>query len=66
MQNPDSTPVTVSRRLQASGRNGALAALFALFLDLLWRVAAAPAGVPSIPETVVTAVARLTPTAIFG
>jgi DMSO/TMAO reductase YedYZ molybdopterin-dependent catalytic subunit len=35
-------------------------------LDLLWRVTLAPAGVPSIPETVVAAVARLTPTAIFG
>jgi DMSO/TMAO reductase YedYZ molybdopterin-dependent catalytic subunit len=37
-----------------------------LFLDLLWRVTLAPAGAPSIPEGVVTAVARLTPTAIFG
>ncbi|MBA3450907.1 MAG: hypothetical protein H0T18_06830 [Chloroflexia bacterium] len=55
-----------SRRLRLGGRNGALAALLALFVDLLWRVVVAPAGVPSIPETVVTAVARLTPTALFG
>ena len=37
-----------------------------LFLDLLWRVTLAPTGVQSIPESVVAAVARLTPTAIFG
>jgi DMSO/TMAO reductase YedYZ molybdopterin-dependent catalytic subunit len=43
-----------------------LAALLALFLDLLWRATIAPAGVPSIPETVVAAIARLTPTSIFG
>ncbi len=58
-----SRSVTRSKR---DGRNGALAALVVLFLDLLWRVTLAPAGVPSIPEAVVTAVARLTPTAIFG
>ena len=43
-----------------------LAALLALFLDLLWRATIAPAGVPSLPESVVAAVARLTPTSIFG
>ena len=32
----------------------------------LWRVALAPTGAQSIPESVVAAVARLTPTAIFG
>src|SRR5918995_1160559 len=53
-------------RSSSDGRGGALAALLVLFLDLLWRVTLAPTGVPSIPETVVTAVARLTPTAIFG
>ena len=53
-------------RARVYGRSGALAALLVLFLDLLWRVVAAPTGVVSIPETVVGAVARLTPTAIFG
>jgi len=53
-------------RARFYGRSGALAALLALFLDLLWRATIAPAGVPSIPETVVAAVARLTPTALFG
>lgn len=48
------------------GSAGALAALLALFLDLLWRSTVAPAGLPAIPELVVTAVARLTPTALFG
>jgi DMSO/TMAO reductase YedYZ molybdopterin-dependent catalytic subunit len=55
-----------THRTSDSGRSGALAALLVLFLDLLWRVVAAPTGVVSIPETVVAAVARLTPTAIFG
>src|SRR5918994_5751393 len=53
-------------RTSSDGRGGALAALLVLFLDLLWRVTLAPTGVQSIPESVVTAVARLTPTAIFG
>ena len=48
------------------GRGGALAALLALFLDLLWRATIAPPGVPSMPESVVAAVARLTPTSLFG
>jgi DMSO/TMAO reductase YedYZ molybdopterin-dependent catalytic subunit len=47
-------------------RIGAIAALLALFLDLLWRATIAPTGVASIPETVVAAVARLTPTVLFG
>ena len=55
-----------SNRAASDGRNGALAALLVLFLDLLWRVTAAPTGVQSIPESVVAAVARLTPTAVFG
>src|SRR5215216_7599112 len=55
-----------SNRAASDGRSGALAALLALFLDLLWRVALAPTGVQSIPEAVVAAVARLTPTAVFG
>ena len=50
----------------SDGRIGALAALVVLFLDLLWRVTLAPTGTPSFPESVVAAVARLTPTAIFG
>src|SRR5918997_6329877 len=53
-------------RTTSDGRAGALAALLVLFLDLLWRVTLAPAGAQSIPESVVAAVARLTPTAIFG
>jgi DMSO/TMAO reductase YedYZ molybdopterin-dependent catalytic subunit len=59
-------PHPVSQRARAYGRAGALAALLALFLDLLWRALAAPAGVPSLPESVVAAVARLTPTSLFG
>jgi DMSO/TMAO reductase YedYZ molybdopterin-dependent catalytic subunit len=55
-----------SNRASSDGRGGALAALLVLFLDLLWRVTLAPTGVQSIPESVVTAVARLTPTGIFG
>src|SRR5215216_1914471 len=55
-----------SNRAASDGRSGALAALLALFLDLLWRVALAPTGAQSIPEAVVAAVARLTPTAVFG
>jgi DMSO/TMAO reductase YedYZ molybdopterin-dependent catalytic subunit len=50
----------------SDGRSGALAALVVLFLDLLWRVTVAPTGAQSIPESVVAAVARLTPTAVFG
>lgn len=53
-------------RARAYGRAGALAALLALFLDLLWRVTIAPVGVVTVPEWVVAAVARLTPTALFG
>src|SRR4051794_39927157 len=48
------------------GQAGMLAALLALFLDLLWRATVAPPGVPSLPESVVAAVARLTPTSLFG
>src|SRR5919106_1119605 len=55
-----------SNHAVSDGRSGALAALLVLFLDLLWRVTLAPTGVQSIPESVVTAVARLTPTAVFG
>lgn len=51
---------------RAGGRAGALAALLALFLDLLWRATIAPAGVASIPDTVVAAASRLTPLALFG
>lgn len=48
------------------GRAGALAALVVLFLDLLWRATAGASGAPSLPETVVAAVARLTPVPLFG
>jgi DMSO/TMAO reductase YedYZ molybdopterin-dependent catalytic subunit len=58
--------VELNRDYRLDGRSGALAALLALFLDLLWRATMAQAGVPSIPEAVVVAAARLTPTAIFG
>jgi len=58
---------TVSRdRVHWGGRAGALAALLALCLDLLWRSTLSAAGVPSVPESVVAAVARLTPTSLFG
>jgi DMSO/TMAO reductase YedYZ molybdopterin-dependent catalytic subunit len=57
---------SVADRAKWYGRSGAIAALLALFLDLLWRVTLAPAGVSSIPESVVAAVARLTPTSFFG
>jgi len=66
MSMPVSSSVASHARTRLDGRSGALAALLALFLDLLWRVTIAPTGAPSIPETVVAAVARLTPTAIFG
>ncbi len=59
-------PATSDHLARVYGRTGALAALLVLFLDLLWRVVAAPTGVVSIPESVVAAVARLTPTAVFG
>ncbi|MCD6028364.1 MAG: oxidoreductase molybdopterin binding protein [Thermomicrobiales bacterium] len=61
-----SPPGRSDLRTRVYGRTGALAALLVLFLDLLWRSVAAPTGVVSIPETVVAAVARLTPTAVFG
>ena len=59
-------PSAFPNRASSDGRAGALAALLVLFLDLLWRVFLAPTGAHSIPESVVAAVARLTPTAIFG
>jgi DMSO/TMAO reductase YedYZ molybdopterin-dependent catalytic subunit len=37
-----------------------------LFLDLLWRATIGGGNAPSLPETVVAAVARLTPVAFFG
>src|SRR5215213_5207457 len=55
-----------SHHATSDGRSGALAALLVLFLDLLWRAILAPTGAQSIPESVVAAVARLTPTAVFG
>lgn len=59
---PRVAPATAARY----GNAGGLAALLALFLDLLWRSTIAPAGLPAVPELVVAAVARLTPTALFG
>src|SRR5919112_2996535 len=66
MSVPASSSRAVPNRASSDGRAGALAALLALFLDLLWRVSLASTGAGSIPESVVAAVARLTPTAIFG
>ena len=66
MASPFPSPRVARAAPRGDRFNGALAALLALFLDLLWRVTLAPAGAPSIPETVVAAVARLTPTAVFG
>src|SRR4051795_7566636 len=66
MSTDASSSRSVSNRAASDGRTGALAALLVLFLDLLWRVTLAPTGTQSIPESVVSAVARLTPTAIFG
>src|SRR5215204_7479239 len=66
MSIPASSANAVPNRAPSDGRAGALAALLVLFLDLLWRVTLAPTGAQSIPETVVAAIARLTPTAVFG
>src|SRR4051812_47754328 len=69
-KSPMSTHASSSRSFSnhaaSDGRSGALAALLVLFLDLVWRVTQAPTGAQSIPESVVAAVARLTPTAVFG
>src|SRR5215213_2449078 len=66
MSIPASSANAVPNRAPSDGRAGALAALLVLFLDLLWRVTLAPTGAQSIPESVVAAIARLTPTAVFG
>src|SRR5918995_3145773 len=66
MSVPASSSRVFPNRASSDGRAGALAALLVLFLDLLWRLTLAPTGAQSIPETVVAAVARLTPTGIFG
>ena len=49
-----------------AGTAGVLAALVMLTLPLAWRLTLSPPGVPSFPEMVVAAVARLTPLALFG
>lgn len=59
-------PVPAPRGREQGAISGALAALLAVFLDLLWRSSLAPPGVPAIPESIVAAVARLTPTSLFG
>src|SRR5215212_2418331 len=66
MSIPASSARAFPNRATSNGRAGALAALLVLFLDLLWRVTLASTGAQSIPEAVVAAVARLTPTAVFG
>ena len=64
---PSPTLETSSPPTQLPGAQiGAIAALAALFVDLLWRATVAPTGIASIPEIVVAAAARLTPTAVFG
>ena len=63
-RSPSSPESVASAR--RGGQAGMLAVLLALFLDLLWRATIAPPGVPSLPESVVAAVARLTPTSLFG
>lgn len=52
--------------LGRAGAAGVLAALAMLALQLAWRLTISPPGVPSFPEIVVAAVARLTPLALFG
>ncbi|MFM9105406.1 MAG: molybdopterin-dependent oxidoreductase [Chloroflexota bacterium] len=59
------TSAASDRWLDRAGKAGALAALAMLFVQLLWR-AAAGGGAPSFPETIVGAVARLTPYQVFG
>lgn len=49
-----------------AARAGALAALAMLFGQLAIRLAVGGQGAPSFPETVVAAVARLTPLGLFG
>ena len=66
MSNVPSTSSIRRDQPQWGGRAGAIAALLALFLDLLWRSTLSAAGVPSVPESVVAAIARLTPTSLFG
>lgn len=60
-------PIPAARvRFGRAGSAGAIAALAMLALQLLWRLEWSAAGVPSFPEVIVAAVARLTPLSIFG
>lgn len=52
--------------IRRASRAGLVAALVMLFVQLLWRIVANAGGIPSFPETIVAAVARLTPVAVFG
>jgi hypothetical protein len=52
--------------IRRAGRAGVVAALAMLFAQLLWRLVAGAEGAPSFPETIVAAVARLTPLGLFG
>ena len=52
--------------IRRAGRAGAVAALAMLFVQLLWRLSPGADGAPSFPETIVAAVARLTPLGLFG
>ena len=49
-----------------AGQAGALAAVAMLAVQLLWRLTWSPTGVQAFPESVLAAVARLTPLSVFG
>ncbi|HEV2108891.1 MAG TPA: molybdopterin-dependent oxidoreductase [Thermomicrobiales bacterium] len=54
-------------RLISAAMAGALAALLMLAVQLVWRLTGGAEGtVPSLPEVIVAAVARLTPLSVFG
>ena len=65
-------PVTSAAREGAAtvrayaGQAGAIAAIVMLLAQILWRLEWSAAGVPSYPEIIVIAVARLTPLNLFG
>jgi len=63
MTENQTTPRMMAAR---AGRAGALAAVAMLAVQLLWRINWSPAGVQAFPESVLAAVARLTPLSVFG
>ncbi len=60
------TPAGAATVRARAGQAGAIAAIVMLLAQLLWRLEWSAAGVPSYPEIIVTAVARLTPLDLFG